>query len=43
MIVSSIKARRTYNVEIADQPVPEPEWSSLPSFEQMLWTRWIPT
>jgi len=36
VIVSSIKARQTYNVEIADQPIPEPKWSSLPSFEQML-------
>jgi hypothetical protein len=23
-------------VEIADQPIPEPKWASLPSFEQML-------
>jgi hypothetical protein len=36
VIVSSIKARQTYNVEIADQPIPEPQWASLPSFEQML-------
>ena len=34
--MSSIKARQTYNVEIADQPIPEPKWTSLPSFEQML-------
>jgi len=36
VIVSSIKARQTYNVEIADQPIPEPNWASLPSFEQLL-------
>ena len=36
VIVSSIKARQTYRVEIADQPIPEPNWASLPSFEQLL-------
>lgn len=36
VIVSSIKARQTYSVEITDQPIPEPKWASLPSFEQML-------
>ena len=36
VIVSSIKARQTYSVEIADQPIPEPKWGSLPSFENML-------
>ena len=36
VIVSSIKARQTYSVEIADQPIPEPKWQSLPYFEQML-------
>jgi len=36
VIVSSIKARQTYSVEIADQPIPEPKWASLPSFEDML-------
>jgi hypothetical protein len=36
VIVSSIKARQTYLVEPADQPIPEPKWSSLPSFDQML-------
>lgn len=36
VIVSSVKARQTYRVEIADQPIPEPNWASLPSFEQLL-------
>jgi hypothetical protein len=36
VIVSSIKARQTYGVEIADQPIPEPKWVSLSSFEQLL-------
>jgi hypothetical protein len=36
VIVTSIKSRQTYNVEIADQPIPEPRWASLPSFEEML-------
>jgi hypothetical protein len=36
VIVSSIKARQTYLVEATDQLIPEPKWSSLPSFDQML-------
>jgi hypothetical protein len=36
VIVSCVKARQTYNVEMADQPIAEPKWQSLPSFEQML-------
>ncbi len=36
VIISSIKARQTYRVEPADEPIPEPRWQSLPSFEQLL-------
>jgi hypothetical protein len=36
VIVSSLKARQSYTIEPADQPIPEPNWHSLPSFEQML-------
>jgi len=36
VIVSSIKARQTYSIEIADEPIPEPKWQSLPAFDQML-------
>jgi hypothetical protein len=36
VIISSIKARQTYSIEPADQPIPEPKWGSLPTFEQML-------
>lgn len=36
VIVRSIKARQTYSIETADEPIPEPKWGSLPSFEQML-------
>jgi hypothetical protein len=36
VIVSCIKPRQTYGIEPADQPIPEPKWASLPSFEQLL-------
>jgi hypothetical protein len=36
VIIDSIKVRQTYSIEPADQPIPEPKWASLPSFEQML-------
>ena len=36
VIVSSIKARQTYSIEPAEEPIPEPKWASLPPFEQML-------
>jgi hypothetical protein len=36
VIVTAIKARQTYGVEPADQPIPEPKWTSLPVFDQML-------
>lgn len=36
VIVSSLKRRQTYKVEIADEPIPEPRWSSLPPFDQLL-------
>jgi hypothetical protein len=36
VIVSSIKARQTYSIESVDEPIPEPKWASLPTFEQLL-------
>ena len=36
VIVTSIKARQTYAIEPADEPIPAPKWESLPAFEQML-------
>ena len=36
VIVTSIKARQTYSIELADQAIAEPKWVSLPPFEQML-------
>jgi hypothetical protein len=36
IIVTAIKARQTYSIEPADKPIPEPKWSSLPSFDRML-------
>jgi hypothetical protein len=36
VIVSSIKQRQTYSVEPATEPIPEPRWAALPSFDQML-------
>ena len=35
-IVTALKARQTYTFEPATEPIPEPKWESLPSFEQML-------
>jgi hypothetical protein len=35
-MVSSIKARQTYSFETATEPILDPKWSSLPSFEQLL-------
>jgi hypothetical protein len=35
-IVSSIKARQTYSFETATTAIPEPRWSTLPAFEQLL-------
>ena len=36
VVVSAIKVLQTYAIEPADQLIPEPKWTSLPSFEQML-------
>lgn len=35
-IVSTIRARNTYSFEAATEVIPEPKWSSIPPFEQLL-------
>jgi hypothetical protein len=36
VIVRCIMARQSYSIEPADQAIPEPQWATLPPFDQML-------